>query len=54
MIFDYGKEKMRRATQEEIENDLEYQGDMYKRYRYKTRQVVTVGATCHIDILYIW
>ena len=48
MIFDNGKDKMRRATQEEIENDLAYQGKMYKRYRYKARQVVTVGVTCHI------
>ena len=34
---------VRVATQEEIDNDLDYQGSMYKRYKYKIRQLVRVS-----------
>ena len=48
MILESGR--MRPATDQEIINNYNYQGDMYKRYRYRTKKVVTVG---YYQIVYI-
>ena len=42
---------VRVATQEEIDNDLDYQGSMYKRYKYKIRQLVRVRL---LHVIYVY
>ena len=43
VIVDYSTGLMREASRVELDNDLDYQGEMYRRYKYRPRRVFKVS-----------